>query len=255
MLDMLIANQNYEGLYPVIFGWEECAPSHDFGPAIRGFHLIHYIVSGSGTFSVAGKEYHLHAGEMFVIHPGEETYYKADEKTPWHYIWIGFSASGELPCTLPHVIHLPAAGNIFSKMLEASSHEKGRSAFLCARLWELFTLLLEKEEAGEIDYVQYAIDYIHSEYTEPITVASIADRLGLNRSYFSTLFKGKVGISPKRYLFEHRMRVAATLLTRDKTSVSVTANSVGYTDIFNFSKMFKQFYGCSPAEYAKKNEE
>ena len=101
--------------------------------------------------------------------------------------------------------------------------------------------------------MQYALDCIHSEYVEPITVETIAHRLGLNRSYFSTLFKSRIGISPKRYLFEHRMRIAATLLTEEKTSVSVTANSVGYSDIFNFSKMFKQFYGVSPAEYARKN--
>lgn len=251
MMDVLVTNQRYAGLNPLILGCQKCAPSHDFGPAIRGYYLIHYILSGTGIFRADGIEHHLHAGEMFVIHPGEETYYKADDESPWHYVWIGFSAEGELPCTLPHVIHLPAAGIIFQKMLEGTQHENGRSAFLCARLWDLFTLLLEKNGTPEVNYVQYALDYIHSEYIQPITVEQIATRLGLNRSYFSTLFKSHVGVSPKRYLFEHRMRIAAALLTEDKTSVSVTANSVGYSDIFNFSKMFKQYYGISPAEYAK----
>ena len=104
-----------------------------------------------------------------------------------------------------------------------------------------------------MDYVQYALDCIHSEYVEPITVEMIASRLGINRSYFSTLFKSKMGISPKRYLFEYRMRMAALLLTEEKKPVTVTANSVGYTDIFNFSKMFKQYYGLSPIEYVKQN--
>jgi AraC-like DNA-binding protein len=85
----------------------------------------------------------------------------------------------------------------------------------------------------------------------PITVEAIASRLGLNRSYFSTLFKRTTGVSPKRYLFDYRMRIAGTLLREKRTAVSVAANSVGYGDIFNFSKMFKRAYGCSPLEYAK----
>lgn len=137
-------------------------------------------------------------------------------------------------------------------MLGCGNHERGRSAFLCACLWELFTLILENSGESEVDYVQYALDCIHSEYVESITVEIIASRLGLNRSYFSTLFKSKMGVSPKRYLLEYRMRMAAALLTKERQPVAVTANSVGYTDIFNFSKMFKQYYGLSPTEYAKR---
>ena len=248
MPKFLVANQNYRGFNPIFVGAQKCPPSHSFCPAIRNHHLIHYVVSGTGIFRTAEQEYALHAGEMFIIHPGEETYYEADAASPWHYIWIGFTADGELPLALPSVIHAPAAMVIFQKMLDCESHEKGRSAFLCARLWEFFTLLLENSESGEIDYVQYALDCIHSEYVEPITVETIASRLGLNRSYFSTLFKSKTGVSPKRYLFEYRMRMAASLLKDEHKPVTVTANSVGYTDIFNFSKMFKQYYGVSPTE-------
>ncbi len=253
MLDIMVVNQGYGGLNPLVCGWEKCAPLHDFGPAVRRYYLIHYIVSGEGIFRTGGKEYHLHTGEMFVIHPEEESYYRADEKNPWHYIWIGFSVTNGLPCPLPSTIRLPSASIVFQKMIEGATKPRGCSAFLCARLWDLFTLLLEQNEGTQIDYVQYALDLIHAEYMNLITVEAIASRLGLNRSYFSTLFKSAVGVSPKRYLFEYRMRIAAALLTEDKTSVSVTANSVGYSDIFNFSKMFKQHYGVSPAEYARVN--
>ena len=249
--DAIISNQNYKGINPVLFGCQKCPPGHSFGPAVRNWFLIHYIVSGTGIFRTETQEYRLHAGEMFVILPGQETYYEADSLSPWHYIWIGFTADTPLPVHLSPVIHAPAAGVIFQKMLDCATHEKGRSAFLCARLWELFTLLLENSVGGEIDYVQYALDCIHSEYVEPITVETIASRLGLNRSYFSTLFKLRVGVSPKRYLFEYRMHMAASLLREERKPVTVTANSVGYTDIFNFSKMFKQYYGVSPLEYAK----
>ena len=253
MQDVIIANQKYRGLNPVLVGSQKCPPSHSFGPAVRSYYLVHYIVSGNGIFRTNEQEFHLRAGEMFVIRPGEETYYEADAVTPWHYIWVGFTADGALPVKLAPMVHAPSAAVIFQKMLDCASHEKGRSAFLCARLWELFTLLLEDSGKSEVDYVQYALDCIHSEYVEPITVEMIASRLGLNRSYFSTIFKSRMGVSPQRYLFEYRMRMAASLLCEENKPVTVTANSVGYTDIFNFSKMFKQYYGISPTEYAKQN--
>ena len=84
-----------------------------------------------------------------------------------------------------------------------------------------------------------------------ITVKQIADFLNLNRVYFSTLFKERVGISPKQYLLNYRMHIATLMLSNNNASISVIANSVGYSDIYNFSKMFKQHYGVSPKKYTQ----
>lgn len=35
------------GLYQ--FGWEQCDPSHSFGPASRNHFLFHYVLSGTGV--------------------------------------------------------------------------------------------------------------------------------------------------------------------------------------------------------------
>ena len=79
----------------------------------------------------------------------------------------------------------------------------------------------------------------------------IADRIGLERTYFSNLFKKEMGISPKKYLLKHRMEQAADLIKNRGYSVSVTALSVGYSDVYIFSKMFKQYYGVSPSKFKK----
>ncbi|MBO7217085.1 MAG: helix-turn-helix transcriptional regulator, partial [Clostridia bacterium] len=73
----------------------------------------------------------------------------------------------------------------------------------------------------------------------------------MNRSYISSVFKEKYGISPKHYLLNHRMNMAATLL-QQQNRVNATAAAVGYSDTFIFSKAFKNYYGVSPSEYSKK---
>ena len=71
-------------------GEERCAPGHSYGPAVRKGYLFHYIISGSGVFFAGGRRHALHAGQGFLIYPGQVTTYTADAEHPWHYVWLGF---------------------------------------------------------------------------------------------------------------------------------------------------------------------
>ena len=68
-------------------------PGHKFGPSVRSYYLIHYIFDGCGTFFTNGTSYHLHKGQGFLIRPGTQTTYQADETDPWSYVWIGFAGT------------------------------------------------------------------------------------------------------------------------------------------------------------------
>ena len=64
-------------------GYEACQPGHHYGPLYRSYQLIHFILSGKGTF-------HLGAGDAFLIPSGKISYYVADRDDPWCYTWISF---------------------------------------------------------------------------------------------------------------------------------------------------------------------
>ena len=250
----IIINEGYTGMNPVSYGYQTCEPSHSYGPAVRTHWLLHYVVSGTGIFLRDGQQHQVRPGEAFVIPPFLETYYEADATDPWKYIWIGFTSDMELPPELQKpVIRFPGMGNIFENMRRCQNMQNGKSAFLAGCIWELLSVTLESNNQKN-NYIEQALHYMNAEYMTNLSVALLAQRLNLDRCYFSTLFNRQVGVSPSQYLVKLRLEKAAELMLYHNQSPSVAAASVGYTDIYNFSKMFKKKYGCAPRHYIQANK-
>ena len=76
--DFLFVNRNFKDLNPMLYGCQDCAPSHSFGPSVRTYTIIHYVERGKGKLYKYGREYPVRAGEAFVILPHEVTTYTAD---------------------------------------------------------------------------------------------------------------------------------------------------------------------------------
>jgi len=252
----LIANSGYRDINPLVCGQQLCAPGHSFGPASREYFLLHYVVSGKGIFYADGREYPIRAGECFVIRPHEITLYTADSDDPWHYIWAGFTCSLDTASlTAARVVSSARLGELFRQTTDLRHMKSGRESFLCAKIWELMHVLQgmqAKPQEQPEDYVRIAVSCMESEYMMELSISSLARRLNLNRSYFSTLFKRQTGVSPQRYLNDYRLEKAAKLLTEYGYSATEAARSTGYPDVFAFSKMFKRKFGVSPSIYKKK---
>ncbi len=186
-----------------------------------------------------------------MIPPYETTYYEADADRPWRYIWVGFTATQKLPDLFENpVLRCSGVGAVFEGMHRCREMGSGCSAFLASKLWELIAVLLD-QKVPRINYVEQALNCMNAEYATGITVQSIAERLHLDRSYFATMFKEKMEISPRDYLKNLRLQRAAELMSLHGVSPSTAGISVGYGDIYHFSKAFKQHFGQSPRAYQK----
>ena len=81
-----------EDIYLTFCGVEQCVPGFTVGPWVRNNYHLHVIISGKGTLMTEGREYHLHADQVFLLKPGKEVVYKADEESAG-YSYI-YSADG-----------------------------------------------------------------------------------------------------------------------------------------------------------------
>ena len=175
----VIINKGYKDISPMQFGSQICKPRHSFGPALRTHWLLHYVVSGKGYFRIKDREYTVTAGNIFVIPPFVETYYEADSRDPWEYIWVGFTADSKLDFLFSDVMYMPQTHHIFEGMKKCRDMNKGKTEFLCSKIWQLISMIYDHQNEI-IDYIDKALNIINSEYTSDISVKHVWSK----RQYF-----------------------------------------------------------------------
>ena len=68
----------------------------------------------------------------------------------------------------------------------------------------------------------------------------------LHRQFFKA-----AGLPVKTWLLNRKMENAAKMLLHEGLSIKETADRLGYSDRYHFSKTFKKFFGTSPASFVK----
>lgn len=247
-ISLLLNNQHLQDLNPLIAGQQVCENGYSYGPHIRKYTLMHYVLSGKGTLYARGGEHSVHAGQVFLILPGEVTTYTADTQDPWHYRWLGFDGSlTHRFSKLPPVFDLPEV--LFPSLPFDQTHCAPEYQ-LTAQLFMLYAHLFPAHTDTN-EHVQKVKGIIQAAYMQDLRVEGLAQELSLDRRYLTRLFKEKTGLSIQQYLINVRMEEADQYL-RQGYSVQQTASLCGYNDVSNFSRMYKRHYGQSPA-FRKKN--
>ncbi len=131
----------------------------------------------------------------------------------------------------------------------------------CRTLYEIMTYYMEQFEIminavggnSDTDSVfENILDYINHNYGEALKLEALAPLFGYNSSYLGKLFTQRMGKNFNSYLNEIRVRNAARMLSETNMSASAVAALSGYRSVDYFYQKFKREFGCSPAEYRKK---
>ncbi len=94
-----------------------------------------------------------------------------------------------------------------------------------------------------------AMDYIIKNYNKNIKNDELAELTGLSTVYFRKLFTKAYGTSPINYVHQLRIKKAKEMLKSDYGSISEIAQSLGYLNIYDFSRDFKKHTGVPPSKY------
>ncbi len=93
--------------------------------------------------------------------------------------------------------------------------------------------------------------YVNENYAQPITLASLAERLNLTTPYLSKLFKEQFGTTFLSYLQSVRLKHAEGDVLNSEKSLTRIALDNGFPNSASFIRRFRQEYGVTPSEYRK----
>ncbi len=240
-------------------------PGVKYGPATRDVFLVECCLKGYGKIIINNNEYPITPRSAYFLFPGDTVTHITDTEEPREGYWCaieGLQVASSLKkagITSTSPFAPPEAFDEIYAHVEAlymSRDETDLGADL-RRTSHLYSILGALLRTGEVTdknaWVQKAIGYMETNYPDDISVASLASEIGLDRCYFSTLFKSQTGVTPYAYLTYLRVKKAASLIKDGGYSMSEIAEAVGLVPQ-NFARIFRREIGISPREYKKEVE-
>lgn len=101
--------------------------------------------------------------------------------------------------------------------------------------------------------IKDVIETIERDLDKPVKISSLAAQVNLSVRRLEFLFIAEVGMNPKQYQVNHRLRLASQLLVDSHLRVSEVGYKVGFSDPSDFSKAFKKKFGVAPRAFRRQS--
>ena len=245
------------------------------GDGLYGYQLPAnvFLYSACGRAQLVLDELEYAADKCFVCHAGKGTFLDIVHVTEtFEYYMVYYSATITLPCRR-ELLRLYKDDNPFQLQygfapqypiplflrIEQMMREWQRGGqldkFHVKALFHQFVYELMKQlqtqggTATKPNVAAQAIRYIDERYAEPVTLHSLASLFQCSVRQLQRLFKARLQLGPMEYLMQVRMQNAKAMLRQTDAPLQHIAESVGYSDGYYFSRMFKKYVGVSPLLY------
>lgn len=255
------ANLEVDDIYRITIPVGSISRNH---PTMAGVCGIVVPVSGRAKFTVCDVEYQLKPG--VILHAGSNMKLTKEVigNSKWEYMLLHYRVAGDEK-ERARLENLQFSVNIglnynqeLAKLLRRLMISQESASILSslqskAILYSIIDCILqhaqEKSLGTEEEEIGHVISYIHSNFDKNITVQEMADKVNMDKKRFCYLFDKKVGMSPKKYLIQYRIKHAKEMLIQDDYGISEVAKMTGYEDALHFSRIFRKKVGMPPSVF------
>lgn len=152
-----------------------------------------------------------------------------------------------------------AIETLASLLVDEISSPSRHAVYAESLVGSIVTGLLDLPECGGGDMdgrlteaqIETLIDRMDTRSDHRLTIAEMAETVGLSESWFANVFKQTTGRTPLQWQLSRRIELAKKLLLESDLAVADIAAQLGFTDQAHLTRTFRQFVGDTPAAWRR----
>ncbi|HHT64854.1 MAG: helix-turn-helix domain-containing protein [Caldicoprobacterales bacterium] len=237
--------------------FDDTSPAWNFSRHNHPYIELMYFFEGKGNLEVSGTRMSISLFDT-VVYPAHWAHQEemiSEKRREIICLWV------DLPeLELKESIQLKDRDNTLSQLfrliyLEAK-REEPEPLLLEYEMKLLLTLILRNNSEGRDhkEELANALQYIHTHFTQKITLEQLADLEHISKSYLSRRFKKLTGMTVITYINHLRIQTAKRLLINSSQSVKEIAYQVGFESTKYFFRTFKSLTGESPSSFRNRHK-
>lgn len=243
---------------------------------------VQLIVSGSGILRVGSDRYAVEAGDLVLVQP--ECRHKIElenqssmtritflffvsgerDKDPKNrYIWDAFEDAPPLLKVPNMADKLPEISILQQELQKKGSCYRIRVKALLQSLFVSMARAFSRVSESRVDAIntdedknraQQIEDYLHGDALREMTCAQMAERLNISQRQLERILQNLYKKNFRTLRLELRMDTANALLDEGKLTMEAIAEELGYSSVPAFYAAYRKFYGETPGNRKKLNQ-
>jgi AraC-like DNA-binding protein len=229
--------------------------------------VLQYVVDGFAYYPIEGCQYETKRGDLLFHRPHERHSILTVDSEPYVCISIVFHFGTQ---SFPfddlfrdnHLLGNYADQSVETLLSQLVTHYRQPGfnhqircqslllqIFAEAAQWVETHANQTKSDALHMPKLVLMKNYLHDHFNRDIQIKDLEQVSGLSKNYILFLFRKHLGTSPIQYLAWIRINKAKELAIHSNLSISQIAETVGYSDVHTFGRMFKKKTGQSLSQF------